>query len=224
VAHGAPSRRLAGLTGEFEAVRPEYRCRPRSAHQVPADRLIGLGRGLLSPALSRVVAPSSAEIPPFECAAHTVPDALGITLEAMTVERTVEALGYVAEREIQTKMAALEPVESVAHSADAPAAAPVLSDDAPAVLVGADGELWPPPTQDADGAREGGPSTAAPTRPGACQPHGPEVLQPSRSVRCAVNTAQASVTRARATMATIPRTTWEPFPVVESSARIAPNT
>lgn len=139
VAHGARSRHLVGLTGDFEVVRPEYRCRPCSAHEVPADRLIGLGPGLLSPALSRVVARSAAEIPSFERAADHVGEALGISLEAMTVERTAEALGHVAEQEIQTQMAALEPVESALPSADQPAAAPVLPDDAQTLLVGADG-------------------------------------------------------------------------------------
>ena len=117
VAHGARSRRLVGLTGTFQVVRSEYRCRRLSEHEAPADRLVGLGPGLFSPALSRVIAREGAEVPSFERAAHKVGDTLGIPLEPMTVERTAEALGHVAMQEMQEKMAALEPVESLAHTA-----------------------------------------------------------------------------------------------------------
>ena len=48
VAHAARPRHLVGLTGEFEVVRPEYRCRPCSEHAVPADRLTGLGPSTIS--------------------------------------------------------------------------------------------------------------------------------------------------------------------------------
>ena len=139
VAHGARSRRLVGLTGTFQVVRPEYRCRRCSEHEAPADRLLGLGPGLFSPALSRVIAREGAEVPSFERAAHNVGDTLGIPLEPMTVERTAEALGHVAMQEMQEKMAALEPVESLGDSTGESTAQPALPDDAPTWLVGADG-------------------------------------------------------------------------------------
>ena len=139
VAHGARSRRLVGLTGTFQVVRSEYRCRRLSEHEAPADRLVGLGPGLFSPALSRVVAREGAEVPSFERAAHKVGDTLGIPLEPMTVERTAEALGHVAMQEMQEKMAALEPVESLGDSTGESTAQPALPDDAPTWLVGADG-------------------------------------------------------------------------------------
>ena len=139
VAHGARSRRLVGLTGTFQVVRPEYRCRRLSEHEAPADRLLGLGPGLFSPALSRVIAREGAEVPSFERAAHNVGDTLGIPLEPMTVERTAEALGHVAMQEMQEKMAALEPVESLGDSTGESTAQPALPDDAPTWLVGADG-------------------------------------------------------------------------------------
>ena len=132
-----------GLVGTSRLERVEYVCTGCGDRATPAETLWKLGPGELSPELSRVASAAAAEIPSFARAAQTVGEVLGITLSVSTVERTAEALGAVAEAEIQAQVA--EVLSREGYTCDpgtenAPTApASCLPDDAPTLLVGVDG-------------------------------------------------------------------------------------
>ncbi len=117
-------RDLRGLVGDFAFARPYYQCRACGGGLAPDDERLGIGAVGYTPALSRVAAMMVTEVP-FERAARDMSETLGATFAEADIYRVVEALGIVAEADIQASMAA-------------PQAAPV----APAgdtLFVGADG-------------------------------------------------------------------------------------
>lgn len=98
-------RDMQGLVGEFAFVRPYYQCRSCGGGQAPTDDRLGIGAGRYTPALSRVAAAAATEVP-FERAALNLGEVLGTTFCEADIYRVAEALGVVAESEIQADMAA----------------------------------------------------------------------------------------------------------------------
>lgn len=132
-----------GLVGECRLERIEYVCTSCNERRAPAEELWKLGPGELSPELSRVAAAAAVEIPSFARAARTVGEVLGIPLSTSTVERTAEAMGAVAEADLQAQVAEVlgregSPCDPGADKR-ASTPSPRLPDDAPTVLVGVDG-------------------------------------------------------------------------------------
>lgn len=112
------ARHCCGLTGDLELARVEYVCRSCGEVVVPADELWELGPGCLTPGLSRVVSAACADIPSCERAASLVGEALHIAITADTAWRTSEAIGAVAEQEMQQAMSA--PVPSAPETEEQP--------------------------------------------------------------------------------------------------------
>lgn len=136
------------LVGVHTLTRAQYVCTHCGARARPSESAWKLGPGLLSPELSRVVSAAAVEIPSFERATATVSETLGVHLATSTVERTCEAIGAVAEAAIQAEMAEVltRDDDACGIRADAPTARAdttavvrALPDDAPTLLVGADG-------------------------------------------------------------------------------------
>lgn len=131
-----------GLVGDVTLTRTEYACKACGTCDTPTDELFKAGPGGLTPELSRVTAAACAEIPSFERAAATVGEVIGIRLAARTAMRTTEAIGQVAEEELQAKMAevaaraASQSKEAGCERMELPVPLP---EDAPTILVGADG-------------------------------------------------------------------------------------
>ena len=115
-------RNLVGLVGEYRLNRGYYRCRRCGTYCIPADTVLGIGPGALSPALSRISATGAVQVA-FGAAASSINEALGTHLSEAEVYRTAEALGAVAEAE-----------SSAAATTDSPT--PPASDT---LLIGADG-------------------------------------------------------------------------------------
>ncbi len=91
-------RDLVGLVGQYRWNRGYYRCRRCGTHCIPADTVLGIGPGALSPALSRIAATGAVQVA-FGSAAALINEALGTHLAEAEVYRTAEALGAVAEAE-----------------------------------------------------------------------------------------------------------------------------
>lgn len=109
------TRHLCGTTADDLALqRMEYRCPDCGEVSTPADRIWQLGRERLTPALQRVLARAGAEVASFERAAALVGDLLGLDLSEDSAARTTEALGAVAEEQMQQAIAAAkaEPSQS----------------------------------------------------------------------------------------------------------------
>lgn len=103
-------RHLGGTTGEFTLQRTEYCCSRCREVVVPADELWQLGREQLTPALQQVLARAGAEIASFERASELV--GLILQMDSLTADstaRTTEALGAVAEGQMQQAIAASGP-------------------------------------------------------------------------------------------------------------------
>jgi len=130
-----------GLVGDVTLTQTEYGCKACGTRDVPTDELLKAGPGGLTPELTRVTAAACAEIPSFERAAATVGEVLGIRLATRTAMRAAEAIGHVAEGELQAKMAEVAAragasKEASCERTEVPAPLP---EDAPTILVGADG-------------------------------------------------------------------------------------
>ncbi len=69
-----------------------------ATHCIPADTVLGIGPGALSPTLSRIAATGAVQVA-FGAAASSINEALGTHLSEAEVCRTAEALGAVAEAE-----------------------------------------------------------------------------------------------------------------------------
>jgi len=100
----ARARHLQGLVGDYRVARATYRCAACGQGHVPLDAQWGLGPGVLSPGLARVVCRDSL-VQPFEQAVESVAEALGVQVSAEVARRTTEAVGAVAEAEVQAAMA-----------------------------------------------------------------------------------------------------------------------
>lgn len=121
--HRARVRALQGLIGDYRVARATYRCAGCGQGHVPLDAQWGLGPGVLSPGLARVVCRDSL-VQPFAQAVEGVAEALGVQVSAEVARRTTEALGAVAEAEVQAAM------ERVAHG-QAPWPPPIPVQDPP---------------------------------------------------------------------------------------------
>ncbi len=100
-------REMRGLVGDFAFARPYYQCRSCGGGIAPDDERLGIGTVSYTPALSRVAAMMVTEVP-FERAAGNLSETLGATFAEAEIYRIVEALGVVAEAEINADMAAPE--------------------------------------------------------------------------------------------------------------------
>ena len=93
---GARPRFVQGLVGEVTVRRPYYHCAACRAGTAPLDVAWGLGRGGLSPALTRVVCRAGIE-GAFAQGADLVWEHLGVRVGEEVVRHATEALGAVAE-------------------------------------------------------------------------------------------------------------------------------
>jgi ribosomal protein L34E len=98
-------REMRGLVGDFAFARPYYQCRTCGGGLVPDDERLGVGAVGYTPALSRVAALTVTEVP-FERAARDLSETLGATFAEADIYRVAEALGVVAETEMEAGMAA----------------------------------------------------------------------------------------------------------------------
>lgn len=148
---GAPLRRrerarhLQGLVGDYTVARSWYWCAGCGHSQAPFDVDVGLGPGVLSPGLARVVARAALEAP-FEPAVDQVQEALGVAVSGEVARRATEDLGAVAEAQVQAAIGRAQQGHAVWPEAQAQAAADADADaepkTAPALLaVEVDGVL-----------------------------------------------------------------------------------
>jgi hypothetical protein len=93
---GVRPRYVLGLVGEAQFDRPYYQCPHCGTGVSPLDEVWGLGSGVLSPGLARVVARDGVEAP-FEQAASLVAEHLGVEVSADLVRQTTERLGRLAD-------------------------------------------------------------------------------------------------------------------------------
>jgi hypothetical protein len=115
------SRLLQGLVGDYTVRRPYYRCARCGRGTAPFDASVGLGRGNLSPALSRVACRLGIEVS-FPEAADLLQETLGVVVADEGVRRVTEGMGAVAEAEEQAAMTrAAAGQEPLAAAACAPA-------------------------------------------------------------------------------------------------------
>lgn len=104
------ARHPQGLFGVYDLPRTEYVCGHCHRRAIPAESLWGLGPGLFSPELSRVLTKAGAEIASFTRGADLVGEVLGCTLDGSSAARTSEAVGAVAVSAEREAMSALTPV------------------------------------------------------------------------------------------------------------------
>ena len=100
----ARARHLQGVVGDYRLERTYYWCGACGHSAVPLDAELGLGPGVLSPGLARVVARAAIEAP-FAQAVDTVHEALGVAVDVEVARRTTEGLGAVAEAQVQAAIA-----------------------------------------------------------------------------------------------------------------------
>lgn len=93
---GMRPRYVLGLVGEAQVERPYYQCTRCGTGVSPLDEVWGLGSGVLSPGLARVVARDGLEVP-FGQAASLVAEHLGVAVSEDLVRQTTERLGCLAD-------------------------------------------------------------------------------------------------------------------------------
>jgi hypothetical protein len=99
----ARPRAVQGLVGDY-VLRRAYDCCPACGQgHVPLDARLGLGPGVLSPGLARVVCRASLESP-FEVAVESVAEAVGVQVSTEVARQTTERVGAVAEAQVQAAM------------------------------------------------------------------------------------------------------------------------
>lgn len=97
-------RQVQGLVGAYTLHRVYYRCAACGQGHLPLDAHLGLGTGVLSPGLARVVCREGID-GAFENAVDSVAASLGVTLTDEVVRRATEGMGLVAEAAVQEAMA-----------------------------------------------------------------------------------------------------------------------
>lgn len=97
---GQVPRVLVGLVGDYVLERPYYHCAACRAGAAPLDAELGLGGGVLSPALADVAAYEAVK-GPFAEAATALARHHGVAADAGTVRRLAEGLGAVVGRDQQ---------------------------------------------------------------------------------------------------------------------------
>jgi hypothetical protein len=111
-------RRLQGLVGDYTLQRPYFVCDRCHRGCAPVDELLGLGRGSLSPGLSRVAARLGIENA-FGEATDVIAETLGVDVAKEGVRRITEGIGAVGEAEQQALMVAARQGEIPPLDADA---------------------------------------------------------------------------------------------------------
>jgi hypothetical protein len=92
---GLRSRHLVGLVGDARVERPYYHCKTCGVGVAPLDEVWGLGSGVLTPGLARVVCRDGLEAP-FGQGASLVAEHLGVELDDELVRSTTESMGRLA--------------------------------------------------------------------------------------------------------------------------------
>lgn len=168
-------RSLQGLVGDYTVRRDYYRCTHCRQGSAPLDAALGLGRGSLSPSLSRVACRLGIDVS-FPEAADLLTETLGVVVDDEGVRRITEGIGAVAEAEQQAAMeraaAGREPLLGTAVEAG-PAS----------LLVTVDGVM----VREADGWHECKIGVVAPLGPAVrTDPdHGRQTLVPAAAQYCA---------------------------------------
>ena len=93
---GLRPRYLVGLVGDTRLDRPYYHCRACRVGMAPLDAQWGLGSGMLTPGLARVVCRDGLEAP-FGQGASLVAEHLGVVLDEELVRSVTESLGRLAD-------------------------------------------------------------------------------------------------------------------------------
>jgi hypothetical protein len=93
---GVRPRQVVGLVGDARVERPYYQCAGCGTGVAPLDEVWGLGSGVLTPGLARVVCRDGLEAP-FGQGASLVAEHLGVELDDDLVRRTTERLGLLAD-------------------------------------------------------------------------------------------------------------------------------
>ena len=163
---GARVRCLQGLVGDYTLHRVYYRCGRCGQGHIPLDAQLGLGTGVLSPGLARVVCREGID-GAFENAVDSVAESLGVTLTAEVARRTTAGMGLVAEAPVQAAMARVARGQRAwaAHEVEAPPVSGVLAVEVDGLFVHRDDDwhemkvvtvapLGPERTVDADTGRE----------------------------------------------------------------------
>jgi hypothetical protein len=88
------------VVGDYRLQRTYYWCASCRQGQAPLDDTLGLGPGVLSPGLARVVARAAIAAPCAQ-AVDQLQEALGVTVSEEVLRRTTESLGAVAEAQTQ---------------------------------------------------------------------------------------------------------------------------
>lgn len=157
------ARRLQGLVGDYTLHRPYFVCDACHHGMAPVDERLGLGRGALSPGLSRVAARLGIE-DAFGEGVDILSEALGVDVAKEGVRRITEGLGEVAEAEQQAMMTAARAGEIPLRDTDT-GHPTVLAVEVDSIMVHTDGTwheakvgtvapLGPDIEVDPDGARE----------------------------------------------------------------------
>jgi hypothetical protein len=132
-------RQVQGLVGDYTLRRPYFVCDPCHHGMAPVDERLGLGRGALSPGLSRVAARLGLE-DAFGEGGDVLAEALGVDVAKEGVRRVTEGIGAVAEAEQQALMAASR--QGAIPPLDADAGHPtVLAVEVDGIMVHAD-DAW----------------------------------------------------------------------------------
>ena len=116
-------RQVQGLVGAYTLHRVYYRCAACGQGHLPLDAHLGLGTGVLSPGLARVVCREGID-GACENAVDRVAESLGVTPTDEVVRRATEGMGAVAEAAVQEAMARVargQPAWAVRDPVDPPA-------------------------------------------------------------------------------------------------------
>jgi hypothetical protein len=89
-------RYLVGLVGDTRVERPYYQCRTCRVGVASLDEVWGLGSGMLTPGLARVVCRDGLEAP-FGHGASLVAEHLGVALDEELVRSVTERMGALAD-------------------------------------------------------------------------------------------------------------------------------
>jgi hypothetical protein len=119
----ARPRAVQGLVGDYVLRRAYDHCLACGRGHVPLDERLGLGPGVLSPGLARVVCRAGLE-GAFEEAVDQVAEAVGVHVSAEVARQTTERVGAVAEAQVQAAMARAQrgqPPWDPAEQVDVPA-------------------------------------------------------------------------------------------------------
>ena len=132
-------RQLQGLVGDYTLHRPYFVCDTCHRGRAPVDERLGLGRGSLSPGLSRVAARLGIE-GAFGEGVDVLAESLSVDVAKEGVRRITEGLGAVAEAEQQTLITAARQGEIPPLDADAGRPA-VLAVEVDGIMVHTD-DAW----------------------------------------------------------------------------------